>query len=324
MSPKGCTAHSCAPPGMALDASGLTIVMAQRSGRRLGTWKAVPSSSTSRGRRPKTCPVLRRTVGRLVRRRAERTPKDLCGGRGRSGSDRAHPATASCPARRNGAGQRDHFGSGGEGNTVRTPAPQVRGSAWTLGNGVVSSDGFHPGTGSRNGVVAATFALDSTWSSVAQLGLRLPPAASLLDDGHGMDHPNATAYRRTADAFRAGDREALAALIDEDVVWHIPGSGPMAGDIHGHGALFPVLRSSSRCDGRDLHAEGARRPWHRRSRCRAEPHVGRQGGDPCERESGERLPLSGRSAARALVPPVGYGRLGSLTRRAYVTVSMSS
>ncbi len=53
-----------------------------------------------------------------------------------------------------------------------------------------------------------------------------------------MDHPNATAYRRTADAFRAGDREALAALIDEDVIWHLPGSGPMAGDIHGLEALF--------------------------------------------------------------------------------------
>ena len=52
------------------------------------------------------------------------------------------------------------------------------------------------------------------------------------------EHPNATAYRRTADAFRAGDREALAALIDEDVVWHVPGSGPLAGDIDGREALF--------------------------------------------------------------------------------------
>ena len=46
-------------------------------------------------RSPKTCPLLRRAVGRLVRRRAEATPKDLCGGRGRSGSDRALPAAAS-------------------------------------------------------------------------------------------------------------------------------------------------------------------------------------------------------------------------------------
>jgi uncharacterized protein len=52
-----------------------------------------------------------------------------------------------------------------------------------------------------------------------------------------MEHPNATVYRRTADAFRAGDRAALAALIEEDVVWHIPGSGPMAGDISGLEAL---------------------------------------------------------------------------------------
>ena len=52
------------------------------------------------------------------------------------------------------------------------------------------------------------------------------------------EHPNATAYRRTADAFRADDREALAALIDEDVVWHVPGSGPLAGDIDGREALF--------------------------------------------------------------------------------------
>jgi ketosteroid isomerase-like protein len=60
-----------------------------------------------------------------------------------------------------------------------------------------------------------------------------------MDDVGGMDeHPNATAYRRTADAFRAGDRETLAVLIDEDVVWHIPGSGPLAGDIDGREALF--------------------------------------------------------------------------------------
>ena len=57
-------------------------------------------------------------------------------------------------------------------------------------------------------------------------------------DVHDMDHPNATAYRRTADAFRAGDREALAVLVNEDVIWHIPGSGSMAGDIHGREALF--------------------------------------------------------------------------------------
>jgi len=37
---------------------------------------------------------------------------------------------------------------------------------------------------------------------------------------------------------RASDREALARLIDADVVWHVPGTNPMAGEIHGREALF--------------------------------------------------------------------------------------
>lgn len=53
-----------------------------------------------------------------------------------------------------------------------------------------------------------------------------------------MEHSDAVAYRRTADAFRAKDSEALAELIAEEVVWHIPGSSSLAGDIHGRDALF--------------------------------------------------------------------------------------
>jgi uncharacterized protein len=52
------------------------------------------------------------------------------------------------------------------------------------------------------------------------------------------EHPNATVYRRTADAFRARDMEALRELIAEDVVWHVPGTGPLAGEIRGIEALF--------------------------------------------------------------------------------------
>jgi ketosteroid isomerase-like protein len=47
------------------------------------------------------------------------------------------------------------------------------------------------------------------------------------------EHPNATAYRRTAQAFRAGDVAALRSLIDEDVLWHVPGRHAIAGDIRG-------------------------------------------------------------------------------------------
>jgi ketosteroid isomerase-like protein len=53
-----------------------------------------------------------------------------------------------------------------------------------------------------------------------------------------MEHSNAVAYRRTADAFRARDSEVLAQLIADDVVWHVPGNSPLAGEIHGLDALF--------------------------------------------------------------------------------------
>ena len=49
----------------------------------------------------------------------------------------------------------------------------------------------------------------------------------------GGEHPNATAYRRTADAFRARDFETLRMLVADDVVWHVPGRHAMAGDVRG-------------------------------------------------------------------------------------------
>lgn len=57
----------------------------------------------------------------------------------------------------------------------------------------------------------------------------------------GTDHPNAAAYRRTADAFRSGDELLLASLIDPAVVWHVPGTHAMAGDIHGRDGLLKWL-----------------------------------------------------------------------------------
>ncbi len=55
------------------------------------------------------------------------------------------------------------------------------------------------------------------------------------------EHPNATTYRRTADALRAGDLAALAELVDADVVWHVPGSHSRAGEIRGRSALLEWL-----------------------------------------------------------------------------------
>ncbi len=55
------------------------------------------------------------------------------------------------------------------------------------------------------------------------------------------EHPNATAYRRTVDAFRDGDFDTIRSLIAEDVVWHVPGRSSMAGDIRGLDELVAWL-----------------------------------------------------------------------------------
>ena len=47
------------------------------------------------------------------------------------------------------------------------------------------------------------------------------------------EHPNATAYRRTAGA---GSTPAISTAI-----WHVPGAHPMAGDVRGHDALLAWL-----------------------------------------------------------------------------------
>src|SRR5215471_2626520 len=57
-----------------------------------------------------------------------------------------------------------------------------------------------------------------------------------------MEHPNATAYRKAADAFRVGDLRAIEDLVDPDFVWHVPGRHRRAGDIRGRDALLAWLR----------------------------------------------------------------------------------
>jgi ketosteroid isomerase-like protein len=56
-----------------------------------------------------------------------------------------------------------------------------------------------------------------------------------------VEHPNAIAYRQTADAFRSGDQARLVSYIDELIVWQVPGTHDMAGDIHGREALLAWL-----------------------------------------------------------------------------------
>jgi uncharacterized protein len=55
------------------------------------------------------------------------------------------------------------------------------------------------------------------------------------------EHPDAIAYRRTADAFRAGDLDLVKTLVAPEVVWHVPGDHHMAGRIDGRDALLAWL-----------------------------------------------------------------------------------
>jgi uncharacterized protein len=61
-----------------------------------------------------------------------------------------------------------------------------------------------------------------------------------------QDHPDALAYRRTADAFRAGDLDAVRTLVAPDVIWHVPGDHPMAGVVDGRDALLEWLAQVGR------------------------------------------------------------------------------
>jgi ketosteroid isomerase-like protein len=60
------------------------------------------------------------------------------------------------------------------------------------------------------------------------------------------EHPNATAYRQAADSFRAGDFERLATLVDDDVIWHIPGRSPGSGELRGRDAVVAWLAEMKR------------------------------------------------------------------------------
>ena len=71
---------------------------------------------------------------------------------------------------------------------------------------------------------------------VSRLGA--PRTFESYDRFRVKEHPNASTYRRTADAFRSQDSEALRDLIAEDVVWHVPGTNPVAGEVQGLEALF--------------------------------------------------------------------------------------
>jgi hypothetical protein len=45
---------------------------------------------------------------------------------------------------------------------------------------------------------------------------------------------NAALIKSAYDAFSRGDTKAVFAVFDKDILWHVPGRGPLSRDYHGH------------------------------------------------------------------------------------------
>ena len=57
-----------------------------------------------------------------------------------------------------------------------------------------------------------------------------------------MAHPNEEIARTGAEALSKGDMEGLLSLHTDDVVVHIPGRGPLAGDHRGKDAVAKMFQ----------------------------------------------------------------------------------
>ena len=53
-----------------------------------------------------------------------------------------------------------------------------------------------------------------------------------------MAHPNEEVVRRGYEAFQAGDLDTLREQFDPNVVWHVVGRGPLAGEYRGIDEVF--------------------------------------------------------------------------------------
>lgn len=71
-----------------------------------------------------------------------------------------------------------------------------------------------------------------------------------------MTQPNEDAVRAASAAFGRGDLSALQdQFLAENIVWHIAGTGPLAGDYQGIAAVMGVLGTISQLSGGTVRAE---------------------------------------------------------------------
>jgi ketosteroid isomerase-like protein len=64
-----------------------------------------------------------------------------------------------------------------------------------------------------------------------------------------MSHPNEDLYRKGFEAFQKGNTEALKDHFADDIVWHVAGRSPFAGDYKGRGEVMALF-------GRQMEATG--------------------------------------------------------------------
>ncbi len=70
------------------------------------------------------------------------------------------------------------------------------------------------------------------------------------------EHPNAILIRRLYDAFvRGGYVETVREVFSEEVVWHLPGSGPLAGEHRGLEAVLAAIGKFETLSGGSIRLE---------------------------------------------------------------------
>jgi ketosteroid isomerase-like protein len=70
-----------------------------------------------------------------------------------------------------------------------------------------------------------------------------------------MGHPNEELVRSAFDAFAEGDTDTLRELMDQDVVWHVPGRNQLSGDHRGVDAILGFLARTMELTGGTFRAE---------------------------------------------------------------------
>jgi ketosteroid isomerase-like protein len=64
-----------------------------------------------------------------------------------------------------------------------------------------------------------------------------------------MDNPNATIIRKACDDFARRNAPAVFAVFDAAITWHVPGHGPLSGDLMGHDAIADFFRRTMELSG---------------------------------------------------------------------------